>query len=137
MWIKNSDRSFLKTKHIDSQLIFCYNPLPKYKDKHATIWLSVSTMYEWFYRTSSEFWNGYSNWLSWMWQQGNNTFYQFFCSWRISIGNSFGLSIIIKKSIQLSKLMNGLVGPYKSAWWRVTGIDPSLSLLARICKYSL
>jgi hypothetical protein len=47
-------------------------------------------------------------------QQGNNTFYQFFCSWRISVGNSFRLSTI-KKPIQLSKLMNGLVGPYKSA----------------------
>ena len=39
MWIKNSDRSFLKAKHIDLQVIFCYNPVQKYKkkDKNATI----------------------------------------------------------------------------------------------------
>jgi hypothetical protein len=47
-------------------------------------------------------------------QQGNNTFYQFFCSWRIGVGNSFRLSTI-KKTIQLSKQLNGLVGPYKSS----------------------
>ena len=35
-------------------------------------------------------------------------------SWRISVANSFRLSTI-KKPIQLSKLLNGLVGPYKSA----------------------
>ena len=137
LWIKNSDRSFLKAKHIDLQVIFCYNPVQKYwklyKDKNATIWLSVSTMYEWIYRTSSEFWNGYSNWLSWMRKQGNNTFYQFFCSWWISVWNFFPLSTI-KKPIQLSKLMNGLVGPYKSAWLRVIGINSYFSLLAQRWK---
>ena len=41
MRIKNSDRSFLKAKHIDLQVIFCYNQVQNIKnlikDKNATI----------------------------------------------------------------------------------------------------